>query len=124
MNHAAVIADRATRIRNGLNLGDKAQALRVLVENPPYNCPDPKLRMDDVRNVVQALASFKGEQQIDQALGGISDDEVDILMKYIYAGLSTGESSKELLVWHAAVQKRSGGLGSIIRVLSDTTSRI
>lgn len=66
-----------------------------------------------------ALAQFKQEAQMDQALGGVSEEEADVLMKYVYAGLALGESSKELLTWHAAIQRRTGGLGSIIRVLSD-----
>jgi len=61
---------------------------------------------------------------MDQALASVSEDEADVLMKYVYAGLALAESSKELLAWHAAIQRRTGGLGSIIRVLSDRAQRI
>jgi actin related protein 2/3 complex subunit 5 len=46
--------------------------------------------------------------------------QIDLLMKYIYRGFESPSdgSSGHLLLWHEKVFEK-GGLGSIVRVLTD-----
>lgn len=53
------------------------------------------------------------------ALQGLSVDELDVLSKYIYKGLESGNNSPALFKWFAALQTRAGGLGHVVRVLTD-----
>jgi hypothetical protein len=59
------------------------------------------------------------EPQMGPALTNLSVDEIDILAKYIYKGLESGNNSQALFKWFAALQTRAGGLGHLVRVLTD-----
>ena len=66
--------------------------------------------------------SFKGSEKIEEAVNSLDKDLVDTLMKYIYRGFglpgSENVSCAVLLVWHEKALVK-GGLGSIIRVMTD-----
>lgn len=72
--------------------------------------------------VFQVLMNFKGAEKIEEAVNGLDKDAIDVLMKYIYRGFefpgSKNLSCGALLVWHEKVMAK-GGLGSIIRVMTD-----
>lgn len=59
--------------------------------------------------------------QIEEAVNSLNPDLIDVLMKYIYRGFEypSEGSSGHLLVWHEKVFS-VGGVGCIVRVLSDT----
>lgn len=65
---------------------------------------------------------FKGVEKIEEAVNSLDKDSVDVLMKYIYRGFELPASENvtcaALLVWHEKVMEK-GGLGSIIRVMTD-----
>lgn len=50
----------------------------------------------------------------------LTDEQIDILMKYLYKGMVFPQhfNAGVLLNWHAHVLEK-GGVGSIVRVLSD-----
>ena len=58
--------------------------------------------------------------QIDGIIGTLSQDQIDVLMKYIYKGFEkpSEKSSQVLLSWHEKAYN-IGGVGSIVRVLTD-----
>lgn len=63
------------------------------------------------------------------AIGSLNEDQIDILMKYVYAGLSIiPEKGQEtvtdaLLKWHAVLVNK-GGLGCVTRVLGDRVNTL
>jgi len=59
--------------------------------------------------------------QMDEIIAGLSREHLDVLMKYVYRGfeLPSEGSSGHLLVWHEKVFAVAG-VGSIVRVLSDS----
>lgn len=67
--------------------------------------------------VMRALLAVK-DDQIGKVVGGLDDEELDTLMKYIYRGLSDGENSGVLFKWHAQTLAASG-MSSIVRALTD-----
>ncbi|CAG0881427.1 unnamed protein product [Cyprideis torosa] len=69
--------------------------------------------------MMRVLMSIKSAQ-VEDTVKGLSSDELDLLMKYIYRGFEAPSdgSSAHLLLWHEKVFER-GGLGCISRVLSD-----
>lgn len=54
---------------------------------------------------------------VDGAVRGLSSAQLDVCMKYIYAGLESGENSGPLLKWHEAAFN-AGGMGCIIRAMA------
>lgn len=56
-------------------------------------------------------------------MNNLDADQLDILMKYIYSGLSSGEYGKELLNWHAIVLAKAGH-GSIVRTIADKVNTL
>lgn len=68
---------------------------------------------------LRVLLAIKSAQ-IEDVVANLSQDDIDILMKYIYRGFEypSEGSSGHLLLWHEKVYN-IGGTGSIVRVLSD-----
>lgn len=67
--------------------------------------------------VVRALLAIQ-DDKINETIDGLSSEEQDTAMKYIFKGLETGLESGKLLKWHASLTEKAG-LGCIVRVLSD-----
>lgn len=59
--------------------------------------------------------------QMEEAVAALDTELVDILMKYIYRGFEvpSEKRSGHLLLWHEKAYA-VGGLGSIIRVLTES----
>lgn len=54
------------------------------------------------------------------------DEEIDenMLIILYYRGLSVGKYSNALFKWHDAVESKVGGLGAVMRVLTDTQNTL
>jgi len=98
-----------------LSSGNHAGCLLEIATNEPQT---PSA--EDRKNVLFALAQFKKEEDMNKALNELPTDHVDSIMRYIYAGLASGDEKNAdvFLRFHAAATTR-GGTGSICRVLSD-----
>lgn len=87
--------------------------------------------------VLDVLTRFKAAE-VDKAVKSLNNDQIDVLMKYIYRGFAspTENSCGILLSWHDKVSTKArmehimsplsmlqavaaGGLGSIVRVMTD-----
>ncbi|CAK8674700.1 unnamed protein product [Clavelina lepadiformis] len=100
--------------------GKNSPALKASLQNPPYRSKDASVKDSSTLLVIRVLSSIKSNE-ISNALNTLSADELDALMKYIYKGFSMGLDGQQcgyLLTWHEKVAAK-GGMGCIIRVLSD-----
>ena len=68
--------------------------------------------------VVKALGAVP-DKEVGAVIDSLTDDEKDILMKYLYRGLEA-ESSNQLLKWHGILTEKAGS-GCIMRALSEST---
>jgi actin related protein 2/3 complex subunit 5 len=111
---------KAQQITSKMNMGNLTDALKTGLQNVPWD-GTPQQKREDAEAVVNVLVSFK-DQQINEALNGLSVDEIDVLMKYVFKGLSMGNAkySSQLFKWFEAIETKTGGLGAITRVLTDT----
>lgn len=68
---------------------------------------------------LRVLLSIK-PSQIEEAVNSLNSDLIDVLMKYVYKGFEfpSEGSSGHLLLWHEKIYN-IGGVGCIVRVLSD-----
>lgn len=71
------------------------------------------------QTTMDVLAAVKSGE-IAALVKSLNVDQVDALMKYLYCGMATPEkfNSAVLLQWHEKAFE-SGGVGSIVRVLTD-----
>lgn len=95
-------------------------ALKICLENAPLFSKNQQVKEQALQVTLRVLLSIK-PSQIDSALEILDAELIDTLMKYIYRGFEFPQdgSSGHLLQWHEKVFARAG-VGSIVRVLSDT----
>uniref|UniRef100_A0A182Q772 Actin-related protein 2/3 complex subunit 5 n=1 Tax=Anopheles farauti TaxID=69004 RepID=A0A182Q772_9DIPT len=101
--------------------GRNVDALKTVLQNAPLMCKNQQVKDNALSLTLRVLLSIKSSQ-IDAAIESLDDPELcDVLMKYIYRGfeIPSEGSSGHLLTWHEKVFAK-GGVGSIVRVLSDS----
>ncbi|RZC34373.1 actin-related protein 2/3 complex subunit 5 [Asbolus verrucosus] len=100
--------------------GKHLDALKAVLNNAPLGSKNQQIKDNAVNLTLRVLLSIK-PSQIEDAVNSLSPDLIDVLMKYIYRGFEypSEGSSGHLLVWHEKVYN-VGGVGCIVRVLSDT----
>jgi actin related protein 2/3 complex subunit 5 len=118
-DYAKEVAEREKVVRAALNKDDKKTALIKSLEDPPLGAKDDKVKIESSNVVYSVLAAAK-EGEIDSLIDALDHDQQDLLMKYIYRSLSTGEapSSAVLFKWHKAVVAKAG-MGCVVRVLTE-----
>lgn len=96
------------------------EALKICLENAPLFTKNHQAKDQALQITLRVLLSIK-PSQIDSALEILDAELIDTLMKYIYRGFEfpSDGSSGHLLQWHEKVFARAG-VGSIVRVLTDT----
>lgn len=102
-----------------LNSGKQKEALKLALNSAPIGSKSQFLRDANFNLVLKILLSIR-VSEIEAIVNELNFDEIDILMKYIYRGFEVPSdgSSANLLVWHEKAFNK-GGVGSIIRVLTD-----
>ena len=128
--------------------GNPSQALQLSLGDPPYSTSNEaiKVRLRRERHpspaarppfsparspraqnasfgvVASCLGAFKEEVDMEAAVGALSLEECDVLMKYLYRGLGQPNdkvlSYNSLLKWHPLVLAKAGQ-GSIVRAISE-----
>lgn len=106
-------------ITNLLNQGKNIEALKTVLRTAPVGSKNQAIRDVGFALVIKVLLSIK-TSEIEKAVLSLERDLVDILMKYIYRGFEypSEKSSAHLLAWHEKAYA-VGGVGSIVRVLTD-----
>jgi len=106
-------------VNNFLMQKKNVDALKAVLQNPPLLSKNQAVKDKSFNLVMRVLTSFSSKD-IEQGVKSLGKTEVDILMKYIYRGFSepTENRSAILLSWHEKVLA-VGGLGTVIRVLTD-----
>ncbi len=76
----------------------------MVLENAPVNSKDEGLKSAALGLVLRAMSQMKSTQ-IDSFLGGLTPDQLDVQMKYIYRGFEkpTDITHASLLSWHEKV---------------------
>ncbi|XP_023209804.1 actin-related protein 2/3 complex subunit 5-B [Centruroides vittatus] len=106
-------------INNLLNQGKNIEALKSLLKNAPIGSKN-QIMKDSAFNLVQKILFTIKASEIEKVVTSMDRDLLDVLMKYIYRGFENPSegSSGHLLAWHEKVYA-TGGVGSIVRVLTD-----
>lgn len=103
-----------------LNQGRNIDALKTVLRSAPLGSKNQQVRDNALNLTMKVLLSIKSSQ-IEEAVLSLESDLIDVLMKYIYRGfeMPSEKSSGHLLMWHEKAYA-VGGVGSIVRVLTDS----
>ncbi|RZF39029.1 hypothetical protein LSTR_LSTR008619 [Laodelphax striatellus] len=103
-----------------LNQGRNIDALNIVLRSAPLGSKTQQVKDNALNLTMKVLLSIKASQ-IEEAVSKVDKDLIDVLMKYIYRGfeMPSEKSSGHLLMWHEKVFA-VGGMGSIVRVLTDS----
>lgn len=106
-------------VMSQLRGGRAYEALRMVLIAAPVGSKNQSARDQALALALKVILSIK-TAEIDSIVKKLDTDQVDILMKYIYRGFEcpSDGSSAHLLAWHDKVYQQ-GGVGSIVRVLTD-----
>ncbi|XP_050306732.1 actin-related protein 2/3 complex subunit 5-C [Anthonomus grandis grandis] len=106
-------------VKNLLQKGKSIDALKLVLSNAPLGSKNQQIKENALNVTLRVLLSIK-PSQIEEAVGSLDPDQLDVLMKYVYKGFENPSegSSGHLLVWHEKVFNVAG-VGCIVRVLSD-----
>ena len=106
-------------VRRLLQSGKKADALRAILSAAPLATKSQATK-DRVADLMMQVLLATKSSEMDSALEKLEPELIDVLMKYVYRGFENpvDGSSAHLLLWHDKVFA-AGGVGSIVRVLTD-----
>ncbi|KAJ1944391.1 actin-related protein ARPC5 [Linderina pennispora] len=113
------VDQKAAAVRAAITRGNSAEALERALAEPPYGHGMEAAQAANAQLVSEVLTATRA-QDIASVVGSLSDDAKDVLLKYIYHGLAKPAEFNcgVLLSWHERVVE-AGGLGSIVRVMTD-----
>ena len=114
------VKSRSALVSNLLSESQWAKALQASLENPPVNSKEDETKAANT-SIVEKVLSSTTEANLYNALGSLSAETCDVLMKYVYKIMGEGPkvvSYNTLLKLHAKLVEKAG-YGSILRVMSD-----
>ncbi|KAI8321649.1 ARP2/3 complex 16 kDa subunit (p16-Arc) [Martensiomyces pterosporus] len=116
---ASSVDQKAAAVRAAITRGSSLEALEKALADPPYGHGMEPAQAANAQLVSEVLAATR-TQDIPSIVSSLSDDDRDVLLKYVYHGLAHPAEFNcgVLLSWHERVVE-AGGLGSIVRVMSD-----
>ncbi|ORZ12607.1 actin-related protein 2/3 complex subunit 5 [Absidia repens] len=97
---------RTTDVRNLMTKGDLNSALLRSLESPPYGRNVDNAKFASTQSVVELLNGFRATD-IAETVKNLGNEQRDILMKYLYAGMAIPELTEV------------AGTGCIVRVMTD-----
>ncbi|CDS38045.1 Actin protein 2:3 complex subunit 5 [Echinococcus multilocularis] len=102
-----------------LSSGKYEEAVRMVLDNAPVNSKDAGLKDAVSALILRAMSSIRSNQ-VDAFVNRLNQEQLDMLMKYIYRGFQkpVDITYPALLVWHEKALAK-GKISSICRVLTD-----
>ncbi|XP_076895422.1 actin-related protein 2/3 complex subunit 5A-like [Bidens hawaiensis] len=124
-NAEAIIArieNKSRKIETLIKQYKPVDALTTALEGSPIKTKDERCKSANWLVVRRALMAIKG---VDLMFSSLDPEYYDILMKYLYRGLSTGDHSlcEQCLKIHEKLTQKAG-LGCILRALSDFVNTV
>ena len=115
--YESIVSENESTATQALNAGQGASAIGKVLSNSIVGCKDQALKDRNADVMMKLLTSVK-EAGVKAIVDKLDENQIDVLMKYVYRLLATGESSTLLLKWHECAFEK-GGLGCIVRVICE-----
>ncbi|KAL6940492.1 hypothetical protein ACO0QE_004396 [Hanseniaspora vineae] len=107
-------------LRSYASSGDFTSVVKLITSQPVYFADSEQTKNLYVKQVIESLAQCR-TSEISKIVGGLTDSECDVLIKFLYKGMSIPEGAKQgtiLLSWLDSIIAKNGS-NSIIRYLTD-----
>ncbi|ORX76445.1 Arp2/3 complex 16 kDa subunit ARPC5 [Anaeromyces robustus] len=107
-------------VKSNILKGDLSSAIKRAVSEAFISKKAPQdIRERCISTVIEAMCAVK-TLEIPTIVKQLTNDELDILMKFVYVGMASPEvyNSSILITWHEKIVNVAG-LGCIVRVLTD-----
>lgn len=116
------IEQKSQKIETLLKQSKPVEALKMALEGSPPNTKDERCKSANWIAVHRALMAVR---DVDGMLAYLDPEYYDILMKYLYRGLSTGDrpTCEQCLKIHEKLTDKAGP-GCILRSLADTVNTV
>ncbi|GMI86727.1 CROOKED [Hibiscus trionum] len=116
------IEHKSRKIESLLKQNKPVEALKTALEGSPPVTRDERCKSANWIVVHRALMAIKN---VEGMFSSLDPEYYDILMKYLYRGLSTGDrpTCDQCLRVHEKLTERAG-LGCILRSLADTVNTV
>nr|XP_008343586.2 actin-related protein 2/3 complex subunit 5A isoform X1 [Malus domestica] len=116
------IEPKSRKIESLLKQYKTVEALKTALEGSPLNTKDERCKSANWIMVHRAIMAIK---DVDAMFSSLDPEYYDILMKYLYRGLSTGDrpTCDQCLRIHEKLTEKAG-LGCILRCLADTVNTV
>ncbi|KAG4169680.1 hypothetical protein ERO13_A12G096500v2 [Gossypium hirsutum] len=116
------IEHKSRKIESLLKQNKPVEALKTALEGSSHMIRDERCKSANWIVVHRALMAIK---DVEGMFSSLDPEYYDILMKYLYRGLSTGDrpTCDQCLRIHEKLTERAG-LGCILRSLADTVNAI
>lgn len=116
------IEHKSRKIESLLKQYKPVEALKTALEGSAAITKDDRCKSANWIAVHRAIMAIK---DVDGMLASLDSEYYDILMKYVYRGLSTGDrpTCEQCLRIHEKLTQRAG-LGCILRCLADTENTV
>ncbi|XP_057808377.1 actin-related protein 2/3 complex subunit 5A-like isoform X1 [Salvia miltiorrhiza] len=116
------IEQKSRKIENLLKQYKPVEALKTALEGSPPAIKDERCKSANWIVVHRAIMAIK---DVDSLFSALDPEYYDVLMKYIYRGLSTGDrpTCDQCLRIHEKLSERAG-LGCILRCLADKVNTV
>ena len=111
----AELAERTSKANSALSGKKMAAALKVALTDPPIKSKNLDLKGRSAELIYRVLKAVPAKS-IEKQVAKLDAQQLDILMRYVYRGLSVPGNASSFLKWHAAIVA-AGGLGTVGRVL-------
>ncbi|KAM7275457.1 hypothetical protein ACFE04_017323 [Oxalis oulophora] len=117
-----IIEHKSIKIETLLKQSRPLEALKTALEGSHLVIGDERCKSANWIAVHRAIMAVK---DVDAVLASLEPEYYDILMKYVYRGLSTGDrpTCDQCLRIHEKLTERAG-LGCILRCLADTVNTV
>ncbi|KAL8268348.1 hypothetical protein R6Q59_002146 [Mikania micrantha] len=118
----ARIEQKSHKIESLIKQYRPVEALKTALEGSPPKTKDERCKSANWIVVHKALMAIK---TVDLMISILDPEYYDILMKYLYRGLSTGDgpTCDQCLKIHEKLAQKAG-LGCILRAISDTVNTV
>ncbi len=92
-----------------LRAGKIQEAASIALENPPFGSKNQALKDRNTSLVMKSVVALgQKDTEVSAFLEGLSPDSADVLMKYVYKGLTKPDNSGLLLKIHSQLVEKCG----------------
>lgn len=110
---------KISQLRSLASSGSMDSAVKLATSDPPYGADD-STKATYFQAVLEALTQVR-QSDIANIIQQLSSEQQDVLVKYLYKGMSVPEGQKQggiLLAWFEKLTQKAG-VNPIVRYLSD-----